>query len=265
MFHFFVANQNPRLNPQKTRLDNYSVEVHSDHSDWEDSLLETDWMEATPVTGDCKGALERQSKDHLYMPPPPNVPDSSAVLPSSDLPSPVASASSVPSSSTRLLSSMPFRLQPPSSTLTSSTSTSASNVTSNVQPLSSEGSGSSVPLDVHPPASLGSESSDVHGSGTSLKNLSNAVWELSVSDTDNGTALSREEKILQDKQLAQSCLEKELVEQKDAQDWWQEKSELIQKDEELKRILNMPRAEMMKMISLRQEKEKLERKIRYLS
>ena len=263
MFHFFVANQNPRLNPQKRRLDNYSVEVHSDHSDWEDSLLETDWMEATPVTGDCKGALERHSQDHLYMPPPPNVPDSSVVLPSSDLPSPGASASSVPSSSsTRLLSSMPFRLQLPSSTLTSSASTSASNVTSNVQPLSSEGSGSSVPLDVRPPASLGSESSDVRGSGTSLKNLSNAVWELSVSDTDNGAALSREEKILQDKQLAQSCLEKELVEQKNAQDWWQEKSELIQKDEELKRILDMPRAEMMKMISLRQEKEKLERKIR---
>ena len=262
MFYFFVANQNPRLNPQKTRLDHYSVEVHSDHSDWEDSLLETDWMEATPAKGDCKGALERQSQDHLYMPPPPNIPESSAVLPSSDLPSPVALASSVPSSSTRLSSSMPLRVQPPLSTLTSSASTSGSNVTSNVQPLSSEGLKSSVPLDVRPPASLGPESSDVHGSGTSSKNLSNAVWDLNVSDTDNGAALSREEKILQDKQLAQSCLEKELVEQKDAQDWWQEKSELIQKDEELKRILDMPRAEMMKMISLRQEKEKLERKIR---
>jgi len=88
------------------------------------------------------------------------------------------------------------------------------------------------------------------------------VGESSVSDTVNGTALSREQKILQDKQLAQSCLEKELVDQKDAEDWWQEKGELIEKDEELKRILDMPRAEMMKMISLRQEKEKLERKIR---
>jgi len=88
------------------------------------------------------------------------------------------------------------------------------------------------------------------------------VGESSVSDTVNGTALSREQKILQDKQLAQSCLEKELVDQKDAEDWWQEKRELIEKDEELKRILDMPRAEMMKMISLRQEKEKLERKIR---
>jgi len=88
------------------------------------------------------------------------------------------------------------------------------------------------------------------------------VEESSVSDTVNGTALSREQKILQDKQLTQSCLEKELVDQKDAEDWWQEKGELIEKDEELKRILDMPRAEMMKMISLRQEKEKLERKIR---
>lgn len=257
--YFFVANQNPRLNPQKKRLDHYSVEVQSDHSDWEDSLLEVDWMEATPLTGDYKGVLDRQSQDHLYIPPPPKMTDSSAVLPSSGLPSPVASASSVPSSSTRL-SSMPVSLQPPLSILASSSSTLASNA--NVQPISSEGLGSRAPLDVHPPSS-GSESSDVHGSHTSLKNLSNAVTDLSVdSDTDNGTALSREEKILQDKQLAQSCLEKELVDQRDAQYWWQEKRELIQKDEELKRILDMPRAEMMKMISLRQEKEKLERKIR---
>jgi len=88
------------------------------------------------------------------------------------------------------------------------------------------------------------------------------VRESSDSDTDNGTALSRGAKILLDKQLAQRWLEKELVDQKEAQDWSQEKRQLIQKDEELKRILDMPRAEMMKMISLRQEKEKLERKIR---
>ena len=259
--YFFAANQNPRLNPQKKRLDHYSVEVQSDHSDWEENLLEVDWMEATSLTGDCKGVLEKQSQDHLYMPPPPKITDSSAVLPSSGLPSPVASASSVPSSSTGL-SSMPIGLQLSSSILASSPSTSASNATANVQPLSSEGSVSSEPLDVRPPSSSGSESSGVHGSHTSLKNLSSAVQELSVSDIDNGTALNREEKILQDKQLTQSCLEKELVDQRDAQDWWQEKRELIQKDEELKRILGMPRAEMMKMISLRQEKEKLERKIR---
>lgn len=230
-------------------------------------------MEATPLTGACKGPSERRSPDHLYMPPPPETPSScSAVLQSSVFPSQAALASSVssdvwPPSSTRLLSSMPLGLQPPSSTLASapasaSASASMGNAAPNVRLPSSEGSGSSVPLDVRPPSSSGSESSDVHCSRTSLKNLSNAVQELSVSDTDNRTALSREEKILQDKQLAQSCLEKELVDQKDAQDWWQEKKELIQKDEELKRILDMPRSEMMKMISLRQEKEKLERKIR---
>ena len=220
-------------------------------------------MEATPLTGVRKGTPERQSQDHLYMPPPPIIPYSSAVLPSSGLPSPLASPSSVSSdvctsSSTRFLNSMPLGSQPPSSTLASP----ASYATSNVQPLSPKGSGSSVPLDARPPSSSGSDSSDVHGSHTSLKNLSNAVRESNVSDTDNGTALSREEKILQDKQLAQSWLEKELVDQKDAQDRWQEKRQLILKDEELKRILDMPRAEMMKMISLRQEKEKLERKIR---
>ena len=43
-----------------------------------------------------------------------------------------------------------------------------------------------------------------------------------------------------------------------------EREELIEKDEELKRILEMPRKEMKKILSLRQEKEKLERKIRYL-
>lgn len=41
-----------------------------------------------------------------------------------------------------------------------------------------------------------------------------------------------------------------------------EREELIEKDEELKRILEMPRKEMKKILSLRQEKEKLERKIR---
>ena len=43
-----------------------------------------------------------------------------------------------------------------------------------------------------------------------------------------------------------------------------EREELIEKDEELKRILEMPRKEMKNILSLRQEKEKLERKIRYL-
>ena len=90
------------------------------------------------------------------------------------------------------------------------------------------------------------------------------MQELSVYDSENRTALSGEEKNLHDKQLVQSCIEKELhvVDQKDTQDWWKEKKELIQKDEELKRILDMPGSEMRKMISLRQEKEKLERRIR---
>lgn len=88
------------------------------------------------------------------------------------------------------------------------------------------------------------------------------MQELSVYDSENRTALSGEEKNLHDKQLVQSCIEKELVDQKDTQDWWKEKEELIQKDEELKRILDMPGSEMRKMISLRQEKEKLERRIR---
>ena len=272
LFIIFIANQNPRLYPEKKRLDRYSVEVQSDHSDWEDSLHEVEegWMEAAPLTTARRGALERQSWDHLYMPPPPKMPSSSQVLPGSSLPSPVASASSVPSdvytsSSTRLLSSMPLDLQSPSSTIASappSASSPASNATSNVQSFSFNGSGSGLPLDVWPPSSSGSESSDFHGSNTSLKNLSTSMQELSVYDSENRTALSGEEKNLHDKQLVQSCIEKELVDQKDTQDWWKEKKELIQKDEELKRILDMPGSEMRKMISLRQEKEKLERRIR---
>lgn len=81
-----------------------------------------------------------------------------------------------------------------------------------------------------------------------------------MTETDSRTVLNGGEKILQDKKLD---TENELAEQEDSRDWWQAKEELIQKDEELKRILDMPRSEMMKMISLRQEKEKLERKIRY--
>ncbi|KAJ7385299.1 hypothetical protein OS493_016373 [Desmophyllum pertusum] len=79
-----------------------------------------------------------------------------------------------------------------------------------------------------------------------------AVQELNATKTEYGTALDREDKFLQDKRVVQHSVEKEPTEQKD----------LLEKDEELKRILDMPRSEMMKMISLRQEKEKLERKIR---
>lgn len=99
-------------------------------------------------------------------------------------------------------------------------------------------------------------------SHTSLKGLSSAVQKLSLTETDNRTALNGEQKTLQDIRLAQNSLEKELAEQEGSQDWTQAKKELIQKDEELKRILDMPRSEMKKMISLRQEKDKLERKIR---
>ena len=70
---------------------------------------------------------------------------------------------------------------------------------------------------------------------------------------------SREEKSLQDRGVLQHPVESNTLEE----DWWQERAELIQKDDELKRILEMPRQELRKMISLRQEKEKLERKIRY--
>ena len=120
---------------------------------------------------------------------------------------------------------------------------------------------SNLSLNKHPPSSSGSECGSVN-SHTSLEDLSGAVEKLSVIEADNRTALTKKEKTLQGKISAQKSLDKELVEQEGAQDWWQEKMELIQKDEELQRILDMPRAEMMKMISLKQEKEKLERKIR---
>lgn len=121
---------------------------------------------------------------------------------------------------------------------------------------------SNLPLYIHPCSSSGSESGSVK-SHTSLEDLSGAVQKLSVIEADNRTALNKEEKPKhQDKISAQKSLERELVEKEDAQDWWQEKMELIQKDEELKRILEMPRSEILKMISLKQEKEKLERKIR---
>lgn len=87
-----------------------------------------------------------------------------------------------------------------------------------------------------------------------------AVQQLNATKTEYGTALDREDKFLQDKRVVQHSVEKESAEQKD---WMQERNELLEKDEELKRILDMPRSEMMKIISLRQEKEKLERKIRY--
>lgn len=287
-----TADQNPRWHPQERRLDPHPIDVQSNHSDWEDCLIdvETDRMEATPVTGAHEGLSERQSWDHLYMPPPPEM----------HSPSSAGSANTVPlgihptSAAAGITSHVPLDQHPPSSALASpSSSMSASSIPASIRPRFSGGSlnglphdrhppssasapsGSSVPPDVGPPSSVGSVSSlpqHTHspyssGSGSSDLNshissngLSSAVQEMSVTETDSRTALNGGEKILRDKKLD---TENELAEQEDSRDWWQAKEELIQKDEELKRILDMPRSEMMKMISLRQEKEKLERKIRY--
>lgn len=204
-------------------MDLHHADNQSVHSDWEDSLIETEphWIETVPVPGAHTSGSGRQSLDNLYVPPPPEV---------------------HPSSLLGLPSTVPLGTRSPS------VASSASSESLNVRTPFSGVSVSSLPQDRRTPSSSGSESSDSHAA---VKALQSALHELSATEsecTSNGEQ--------------QNSVEKERLKQEDPQGWRQQREELIQKEKELKRTLEMPRSEVMKMLSLEQEKEKLERKIR---
>ena len=225
------------------------------HSDWEDSLIEVEdeWGDITPLT---RTHMETPPSDQLYLPPPPGTP----------LPSPPVATSSASGTLT---------VEPPSSPTGFSKNmhsvigplllgVKSRNEPSDSCNLYSESNVNSEGFDVHacytgeienrasnevrpPSPATGSDSSGVY-SDTSVNCLSGAE-----------TVQSKEEKSLLGSVIPQQTEEANSA----GQDWRREREELIQRDSELRRILEMPRQEMKKMIDLRQEKERLERKIRY--
>lgn len=225
------------------------------HSDWEDSLIEVgdNWDDITPLT---QTHMETPPSDQLYLPPPPGTP----------LPSPPVATSSASGTLT---------VEPPSSptgfskSLHSVIGPSLLGVKSRNEPsdscnLYSENNVNSGGVDVHacyseelencasnevrpPSPATGSDSSGVY-SDTSVNCLLGAE-----------TAQSKAEKSLLGSVIPQQAEEVNSA----GQDWRREREELIQRDGELRRMLEMPRQELKKMINLRQEKERLERKIRY--
>ena len=208
-----------------------------------------DWNDVTPVTG---SHTLRQSWDQLYVPPPPNARPPSetgsvnSMLSDEGLSSPAGLTSrAYPDIDQSLLAVQTNGSSPVIVPPYLESSINSPNLDIHSQPESH------APIEMRPPSpsTTGSDSSGVY-SDTSLNSLSSAE-----------TALNAEDKLLQESVVIVSHQTLELNSAR--QDWRQEREELIQKDNELKRILDMPRQEMKKMISLRKEKERLERQIRY--
>ncbi|KAJ7385300.1 Tudor domain-containing protein 7 [Desmophyllum pertusum] len=188
-----TSNQIPKWHPQENI---HHIDNQSNHSDWEDSLIEIeeDWMDATPVTGAREDASRRQSWDHLYIPPPPEMhsPSSAGLarsvplgtLPSSDIhpPSlggsvssgthdiqaPSAAASSVPhnvrlptSGGLGSASSGPLGIPPPSDIRPSSSEGSVSSGLHDLRSPSTATSASSVPPNVRLPSAAATSVSSV--------------------------------------------------------------------------------------------------------
>lgn len=225
------------------------------HSDWEDSLIEVEdeWDDITPRT---QTHVETAPSDQMYLPPPPGNP----------LPSPPIATSSAsgtltvkpPSSPTGFSKSLHSVIGPSllgvksrNEPLDSCNLYSENNVNSggfDVHPCYTEELENRASNEVRPPSpATGSDSSGVY-SDTSVNWLSGAE-----------TAQSKEEKSSLGSVIPQQTEEANSA----GRDWRREREELIQRDGELRRMLEMPRQELKKMINLSQEKERLERKIRY--
>lgn len=230
-----TGHQDSRWPTQEKRVD-HNADNQSVHSDWEAGLIETepDWIGIVPVPG----ATVRQSLDNLYLPPPP---EGHQLFPLG-LPSGGPLGSRSPSvSSSASNDSLDVRYLPGGS---------VSSLSRERRLPSNSGSGS------------GSEGGDVQ-SHSVVKTLQSAMQEIEVTgETDEATALRRDEKSRMRNGGHQNLFEKELFSLEDLKTCRQEREELIQKEDELKKILEMSRPEKLKMLNLNQEKEKLERKIR---
>lgn len=249
----------------KRKLNVHKWDTHSVHSDWEDSLIEIeeDWNDGA-LTGSHSVDDERQSMEQLYVPPPPDTHTSFSV---------------------RSVSTAEMRPPPTAGSAKSARSPSSAGLTNTLYPdtglsFSSDPS-STTPVDTHIPHSSGlvvSTNLDTHSSSTADRDCpvpqdvrppspsttssdSSGVYSDASLNSFSSTesSLSTADKSIQDNAVSEQSAELNLAQQ----DWRQEREELIERDEELKRLLEMPRHDMKKMINLRQEKEKLERKIRY--
>ena len=247
------------------KLDVHKWDTHSVHSDWEDSLIEIeeDWSDSAP-TESHSFDHERQSMEQLYVPPPPDIHASFSVKSTSTTevrpPSAAGSANSARSPSSAGLTNtlypdtgLSFSSYPSSTTPVdihfphSAGLVVGTNLDIHSGPIADREC--PMPQDVRPPSpsTTSSDSSGVY-SDASVNGLSSTESSLSTAD-----------KSIQDGAVSEQSAEHTSAQQ----DWRQEREELIERDEELKRLLEMPRQDMRKMINLRQEKEKLERKIRY--
>lgn len=129
---------------------------------------------------------------------------------------------------------------------------------------------SGVPHGSRSPSASSSASNEslevrLYHSGGSSSSLSRERQLLSYSGSGSGSEGS-DIQVHSSAKTWQSAMQemegKEQFNQEDPQTCRQEREELIQKENNLKRTLELPRAEMIKTLSLNQEKEKLERKIR---
>ena len=227
------------------------------NSDWEEHLIEINDRDAVSPVGSCLNMSGRQSMEHLYVPPPPQMhtsftnsePWSSFSSKGIDFSESLGATSGLhlgASHSSRFSNSEQCELElQPSAGLASGSNPDGHSS------FSAETKFSVFSNVVHPhsPSATGSDTSGVC-SDTSVSSLASTGSFANMEDQS-----ASQENIL----ASQRSVDGASTLQGN-----KEREELIEKDEELKRILEMPRKEMKKILSLRQEKEKLERKIRYL-
>jgi len=248
------AGQTPRL-AEDRKAESHQWDTHSVNSDWEEHLIEINDRDAVSPVGSCLNMSGRQSMEHLYVPPPPQMhtsftnsePWSSFSSKGIDFSESLGATSGLhlgASHSSRFSNSEQCELElQPSAGLASGSNPDGHSS------FSAETKFSVFSNVVHPhsPSATGSDTSGVC-SDTSVSSLASTGSFANMEDQS-----ASQENIL----ASQRSVDGASTLQGN-----KEREELIEKDEELKRILEMPRKEMKKILSLRQEKEKLERKIR---
>lgn len=244
---FSSAGQQPSL--IKRKLESHQWETLSVHSDWEDNLIEIKDRNDLSPAGSHSELSGRQSREQLYVPPPP---DSNFELfsPSrsnnTELSAPTGAISRLyqdASLSSRSSISEPCEFELPRS------ANLASDTNRDAYPIAPAEGEYSVLRNLARPPSPSATSSDTSGiySDASVNSLSSTESVMNIESLP-------QQNVLAPQQYVDDISTR--------QDWRKQREELVQRDEELQRILEMPRKEMKKMLSLRQEKEKLERKIR---
>lgn len=255
MIESVAAGQAPRL-VEDRKAESHQWDTHSVHSDWEEHLIEIKDRDVVSPAGSCLNMSGRQSMEQLYVPPPPQMhtsftntePWSSSSSKSIDFSESHGATSGLhrgASHSSRFFNSELCELElAPSAGLASGSNLDGHSV------CSAETKFSVFSNLVHPPSppATGSDTSGV-SSDTSVSSLASTGSFVNVEDQS-----ASQENILASQRSVDGA--------STLQGNNKEREELVEKDEELKRILEMPRKEMKKILSLRQEKEKLERKIR---